>query len=208
MVAVPGIPLSSQAPDPNYNVSNFIYQQENDCYICPEGKMLTTTGTWHQGKNFRFKQYKTKACKHCNKRHLCTRSSKNGKLVSRSEYAPYLEKNKQKISCNKALYRKRQAIIEHPYGTIKRQWGFNYILTKQGIERAESDVGLMFIAYNLKRIINIVGKDQIMKYLKDVRSLVLAYFWRIWMILSKNKGMKILEKQFIIFLIRYRAAFN
>lgn len=200
MVAVPGIPLSSQAPDPNYNVSNFIYQQENDCYICPEGKILTTTGTWHQGKNFKFKQYKTKACKQCNKRHLCTRSSKNGKLVSRSEYAPYLEKNKKIISCNKDLYRKRQAIVEHPYGTLKRQWGFSYILTKQGIERAESDIGLMFIAYNLRRIINIIGKEHIMKYLQNLSSCILASLCQIKIILSPIKPIKILEKQFIIFL--------
>lgn len=200
MVAIPGIPLSSQAPDPNYNVSNFTYNQENDCYICPEGSILTTTGTWHQDKNFRFKQYKTKACKQCDKRHLCTRSIKNGKLVSRSEYAPYLERNKQAIACNKALYRKRQAIVEHPYGTIKRQWGFNYILTKQGIERAESDVGLMFIAYNLRRIINIIGIENIMKYLQNVLSLVLTFLCRIGMIFSHNKAMKILEKQFINFL--------
>ena len=200
MVAIPGIPSSSQAPDTNYNVSNFIYNQENDCYICPEGTILTTTGTWHQGKNFWFKQYKTKACKQCDKRHLCTRSKKNGKLVSRSEYAPYLEKNKEAISCNKALYRKRQSIVEHPYGTIKRQWGFNYILTKQGIERAESDVGLMFVAYNLRRIINIIGKDNIMKYLQEAISRVLTFLSRIGMIFSQNKAIKILKKQFINFL--------
>jgi transposase len=200
MVAIPGIPSSSQAPDTNYNVSNFIYNQENDCYICPEGTILTTTGTWHQGKNFWFKQYKTKACKQCDKRHLCTRSKKNGKLVSRSEYAPYLEKNKEAISCNKTLYRKRQSIVEHPYGTIKRQWGFNYILTKQGIERAESDVGLMFVAYNLRRIINIIGKDNIMKYLQEAISRVLTFLSQIGMIFSQNKAIKILKKQFINFL--------
>lgn len=175
LVAVPGIPLSSQAPDPKYNVSNFTYDQENDCYICPEGKTLSTTGTWHQGGNFKFKQYKTKACKQCDKGHLCTRSKKNGKLVSRSEYAPYLEKNKAAISWNKDLYRNRQAIVEHPYGTIKRQWGFSYILTKQGINRAESDVGLMFIAYNLRRIINILGKDVLQRYLECISSYFLHF---------------------------------
>jgi len=45
------------------------------------------------------------------------------------------------------LYKRRQAIVEHPYGTLKRQWGFNYILTKKGIEHASADVGFMFIAY-------------------------------------------------------------
>ena len=41
------------------------------------------------------------------------------------------------------LYKRRQAIVEHPYGTLKRQWGFNYILTKIGMKRASADVGFM-----------------------------------------------------------------
>lgn len=168
MVAIPGVPASSQAPDPKYNVSNFIYDKENDCYICPEGKILKTTGTWYNAKTFRFKQYKTNACKCCEKRDLCTRSKQNGKQVSRSEYAPYLEKNKNTISHNKHLYRRRQSIVEHPYGTLKRQWGFSYIMTKQGINRATSDVGLMFIAYNFRRIINILGKDALKRYLESI----------------------------------------
>jgi hypothetical protein len=61
--------------------------------------------------------------------------------------------------------------VEHPYGTIKRQWGFNYILTKKGIARASSDVGLMFIAYNLRRIGNILTLEVLKEYLKVVASM-------------------------------------
>ena len=100
------------------------------------------------------------------------------------------------------IYRKRQAIVEHPYGTIKRQWGYSYILTKQGIEKAESDVGLMFIAYNLRRIINIIGKNNIMKYLQEVISRILTFLSRFTMILSPNKGIKILENNLLFFLLR------
>ncbi|MBK6612506.1 MAG: hypothetical protein IPG29_17160 [Sphingobacteriales bacterium] len=39
------------------------------------------------------------------------------------------------------MYKLRQQIVEHPYGTIKRQWGYSYIITKRGIERAAADVG-------------------------------------------------------------------
>jgi len=61
--------------------------------------------------------------------------------------------------------------VEHPYGTIKRQWGFNYILTKKGIARAGSDVGFMFIAYNLRRIGNILTINVLKEYLKALVSL-------------------------------------
>jgi hypothetical protein len=66
--------------------------------------------------------------------------------------------------------------VEHPYGTIKRQWGFNYILTKKGMARAGSDVGFMFIAYNLRRIGNILTRDVLREYLKMLVSMFLTVF--------------------------------
>ena len=60
--------------------------------------------------------------------------------------------------------------------TIKRQWGFSYILTKKGKARAGSDVGLMFIAYNLRRIGNILTIDVLKEYLRMLASLFLAIF--------------------------------
>jgi hypothetical protein len=62
----------------------------------------------------------------------------------------------ESIEQNPHYYRRRQAIVEHPYGTIKRQWGFSYIITKRTMKRTTADVGLMFTAYNLRRIMNIV----------------------------------------------------
>ena len=114
-----------------------------------------------------FKQYKTKSCRKCPLRSQCTRSKKE-RLIQRSEYAEYYERNRINIQDKEHLYKKRQAIVEHPYGTIKRQWGFNYIMTKKGIARASSDVGFMFIAYNLRRI----GKILTLEVLKEYRCLL------------------------------------
>jgi hypothetical protein len=55
---------------------------------------------------------------------------------------------------------------KHNYGTIKRQWNFHYIITKKGKDRASSDVGFMFVAYNLRRIFNLVDQEALKKYLK------------------------------------------
>ena len=68
------------------------------------------------------------------------------------------------------LYKRRQEIVEHPYGTIKRQWGFSYILKKKGIKRASSDVGFMFIAYNLRRIANTLTPEMLKEYLRMLTS--------------------------------------
>jgi len=64
--------------------------------------------------------------------------------------------------------------VEHPYGTLKRQWGFSYIMTKKNIKRASADVGLMMTAYNLRRLINIIGLKRFRKYLEARVALFLS----------------------------------
>ena len=172
MVAIPATPKSSQAPDPAYNIENFHYNEDDNTYTCPQGHVLKTNGTWHQSKSGSwFQQYRTGQCKTCPVREKCTRSEKNGKIVQRRKYAQNIEANRQRIENDKDTYKKRQAIVEHPYGTIKRQWGFSYIITKKYLHRANADVGLMMVAYNLKRIMNIVGIKTFREYLYNVISL-------------------------------------
>ncbi|MEO7482298.1 MAG: IS1182 family transposase [Ferruginibacter sp.] len=169
MVAIPGV--ASFAPDERYNFDKFIYNQQQDCYTCPQQKILTTNGNWYQKNKKRYiyfvKHYKTSACASCPALALCTKNKK-GRLLERSEYQPYIEQNRQNIEANKETYKKRQAIVEHPYGIIKRQWGFYYITTKKGIKRASADVGLMFVAYNLRRLMNIIDKNAFQKFLKEL----------------------------------------
>ncbi|MCX6320629.1 MAG: transposase, partial [Bacteroidia bacterium] len=120
-----------------------------------------------------FKQYKTRSCKSCPVRSQCTRS-KNARVLSRSTFTEYYEMNRKTYQEKEHLYKRRQAIVEHPFGTLKRQWGFSYILTKKGISRAGADVEFMFIAYNLRRIVNILTRDQLIEYLRILISLFLS----------------------------------
>jgi transposase len=180
IVAIPGVPSTSQAPDPLFNYEFFRYNREADTYTCPHGQILHTNGSWYKEKTSAgniiwFKQYKTRACRNCPVRSQCTRSKKE-RLIHRSEYADYYERNRINTIEKEHLYKRRQAIVEHPYGTIKRQWGFCYILTKKGIARAGSDVGFMFIAYNLRRIGNILTMNVLKEYLRMLASLFLAIF--------------------------------
>jgi transposase len=180
IVAIPGVPSTSHAPNPLFNYEFFIYNKEHDTYTCPQGQILTTNGSWYKertssGNIIWFKQYKTKACRQCPFRAECTRSKK-GRLIQRSEYAEYYEKNRINTLEKEHLYKRRQEIVEHPYGTIKRQWGFSYILTMKGIKRASSDVGFMFIAYNLRRIANILTPKVLKEYLRILPSMFLTLF--------------------------------
>ena len=173
IVAAPKLGSASRAPDPAYNVQYFEYDHINDVYTCPQGKKLTSNQSWYTNSNTksRFKQYKTKACVSCKVKTLCT-TAKNGKLISRSEYQQYYEQNKKRLQDNPELYKRRQAIVEHPYGTIKRYWGFDHVITKKGIKRAAADIGLIFTAYNLRRIFNLVPK----KELKELMEKLLRHY--------------------------------
>jgi len=165
LVAIPK--QTFQAPDPAYNAESFTYIPDGDYYLCPQNQQLTTTGKWHKAEAYYLKRYSTKACKSCSAKDLCTKSIR-GKGIHRSEFHEYIQHNKERVELNKQLYKRRQAIVEHPYGTIKRQWGFSYIMTKKSIRRASADVGLMMTAYNLRRIINILGIERFRKYLQYI----------------------------------------
>lgn len=186
MVAIPNV--ASHAPDINYDVANFNYDYENDTYSCPQQIILKTNGRWYtkdRGKSVvQVKHYKTDACKSCPVKNLCT-NNKEGRLIERSQHAKVIEQNKLNIQANKELYKKRQSIVEHPYGVIKRQWGFYYIMTKKGKKRASADVGCMFIAYNLRRIMNILDHDVLKKFFKELVFLFLE-------LLIKVKALRLL----------------
>ena len=169
MVAIPDV--ASNAPNVNYNIANFQYDYSTDAYTCPQGNVLNTNGRWYKkdrGKSFtQMKHYKTKACFSCPVKNECTKN-KDGRLIERSEHAPFIDQNKLNLEKNPRLYKKRQAIVEHPYGIIKRQWGFSYVTTKKGLKRASADIGLIFVAYNLRRLINCVDKNTLKKFLEKL----------------------------------------
>lgn len=175
IVAVPNV--ASHAPDIAFDVEHFHYNKERDEYTCPAKEKLTTNGRWYDKKHGktlnRIRHYKTKACLACQHFEKCTKN-KAGRLIERTEHADLIDANKQRQIQNMELYRKRQAIVEHPYGVIKRQWGFYYIMTKKSMKHASADVGLIFTAYNLRRIFNLIGKNQLKEYLKGLALLFLA----------------------------------
>ncbi len=160
IVAIPGLPSSAKAPDEKYNLANFIYSPSSNTYMCPEGHTLTTNGNWYLKRTYKVRHYKTKTCRTCPAKELCTKA-RYGRVVERHEHAGDIDLNRKRLMADPQLYKRRQAIVEHPFGTIKRQWGFNYIVTKKGMDKAEADIGLVFIAYNFRRLLSIIGKKKL-----------------------------------------------
>lgn len=176
MVAIPDISSASMAPDPAYNVSKFLYDKDLHQYTCPQGQILTTNGNWYKkdrnakGRKhtapIQVQHFKTSACKNCPVLNLCTKNTEGrGRVIERTEFQDFIDINKKNIGADPKTYKKRQAIIEHTYGIIKRQWGFYFISTKKGIRRAEAEAGIMFTCFNLRRLFNIIGKKGLNEYL-------------------------------------------
>lgn len=169
-VAVPDGPRNCEIPTPEYYSDKFIYDQQKDVYVCPQKQVLKGSGRWYtKGNGSKYenqvKHYKTQACKSCPVKSLCTRN-KNGRLIERSQYAPSVDANTKRVLLEKEKYLLRQQIVEHPFGTIKRQWGFDHVLLK-GLKKNEADFGLIFTTYNFRRLLTILGFPELKKRLEN-----------------------------------------
>ena len=95
----------------------------------------------------------------------CTKSPiSRGRIIQRSLYQDAVDLNNQRVIQEKEKYRKRQEMVEHPFGIVKRQWGFDHVLMK-GIDKVEAEANLIFLCYNIKRVIKILGFKEFMKRL-------------------------------------------
>ena len=161
---------NNKGTTPEYMVQNFTYNEASDTYTCPMGSILTTTGSWHkktrERDSYQFKKYRTPDCKTCSAQKLCTAKADGRREIDRSQYAEAIEKNGKNYSENKDLYRKRQEINEHIFGTIKRQWGYNHT-NLRGLEKVNGEMALIMTIYNMKRALNILGTQKLIEKLKN-----------------------------------------
>ena len=173
IVAYPTLVQSNEnGTTKEYLVANFSYDKSSDSYRCPASQVLKTTGKWHkksrEKEHYNFKKYRTPACKNCPVKSLCT-SRTGGREIDRSEYADAVEENNQRYRENQTLYRRRQEINEHIFGTIKRQWGYNHT-NLTGLEKVNGEHSLIMLVYNIKRSMNILGVEKLISKLKGWKS--------------------------------------
>jgi len=148
---------------------SFYYNKASDSYTCPAGAVLTSLGTWHNKKgeanetSYRFKTYRTDACKTCALKHQCTKLSK--RIIQRSEYQDAVDLNDNNIKQDPHYYKRRQAICEHPFGSIKRHWGYTHTLMK-GLQKVNGEMNLIMFCYNFMRTKNILGFDKMLKQIQ------------------------------------------
>ncbi|MFN0188014.1 MAG: transposase, partial [Bacteroidia bacterium] len=135
---------------------------------------LTTNGSEYERKNkkgevqYTFKRYDidTKTCENCPLAAKCLSNNeskyRHKRHIDRNEFDPAIERNRRFVEANKPLYRRRQAMVEHPFGTLKRSWGFTYTLL-QGLEKVGGEFGIIGSVYNLRRLVCILGVADLKK---------------------------------------------
>ena len=136
-----------------YTKGFFQYDREADAYTCPQGQKLNLPKqrkTDRKGDRY----YNKAACANCPARDKCTPKTAYRTIV-RGEFDDYTEEVDAFTKANAKIFAKRKCLCEHPFGTVKRAFGFTYFLTR-GTENVRTESLLHFLAYNMKRLFNIM----------------------------------------------------
>jgi hypothetical protein len=133
--------------------ADFVYVAADDVYICPAGERLIYRYTSEE-KGLNQRRYWTSACQSCAIKDRCTTAKE--RRITRWEHEHVLEAVEQRLDENPDAMRVRRQTVEHPFGTIKCWMGATHFQTRT-LKRVATEMALHVLAYNLKRVMNILG---------------------------------------------------
>ena len=136
-----------------YGKQDFRYVAENDVYICPAGERLAYRFT-NEEKGLTLRRYWTTACQGCVIKGRCTTGKE--RRITRWEHEHLLEAVQRRLDEHPEKMRQRRETVEHPFGTIKSWMGSTHFQMKT-LKRVATEMALHVLAYNLKRVMNIMG---------------------------------------------------
>ena len=141
---------------------DFIYKPDDDEYACPAGQRLIYRFT-RQENGQTIHRYWSSACPRCTMRPQCTTG--DYRRVSRWEHEAVVEAAEQRL--DKAPWRMsvRRSTAEHPFGTLKSWMGHTHFLTRT-LPRVSTEMSLHVLAYNLKRVMAIMGTKPLMEAIR------------------------------------------
>jgi len=155
-----------------YTQNDFIYDKDQDLFICPNQQQLTKTNSIvykSTGKRYIYRAG-SKMCKSCSLRDNCIPSKTPYKTISISEYNIAVKEHQKKMKTNRAkkIIKKRSSIVEHPFGTIKQTLGWSHFLVR-GKEKVSGENALIMFTYNFRRLLNLIGITLFRKLLKAIK---------------------------------------
>ena len=157
-VTLPKPMTSNSKAEGRFGKQDFRYVAEEDIYICPAGQRLTYSFTT-EDKGLVLRRYATKACQNCAIKNACTTAKQ--RLISRWEHEHVLEAVQRRLDEHPEKMRQRRETVEHPFGTIKARMGATHFLMKT-LPRVASEMALHVLAYNMTRVMSIMGVRPLM----------------------------------------------
>jgi transposase len=152
-VTLPKPMTSNSKAEGRFGKQDFRYLAEEDVYICPAGKRLTYHFT-NEENGLVLRRYWTNACQGCAIKHDCTTGKQ--RRITRWKHEHVLEAVQRRLDQHPEKMRQRRETVEHPFGTIKARMGATHFLMKT-LPRVAAEMALHVLAYNLTRVMNILG---------------------------------------------------
>ncbi|SEN76973.1 IS1182 family transposase [Nitrosomonas marina] len=159
---LPKCETSSNQAKGLFGKRDFIYKPEDDEYECPAGeRAIFRFSRQEDGKMIR--RYWSSACINCSIKSQCTTGEY--RRISRWEHEAVLDTVEDRINKEPERMTARRNTAEHPFGTIKLWMGYTHFQTRT-LERVSAEMSLHTLAYNLKRVMNIMGIGTLIKVLQ------------------------------------------
>jgi hypothetical protein len=146
----------------HFGKQDFRYVAEQDVYVCPAGEKLAYSFTTEE-HGLILRRYLTNVCQSCAIKHRCTTAKE--RRITRWEHEHILEAVQRRLDEHPEKMRQRRETVEHPFGTIKARMGATHFLMKT-LPRVASEMALHVLAYNLTRVMNIMGIQPLMAAIK------------------------------------------
>ncbi len=157
-VTLPKPMTSNSKAEGRFGKQDFRYVAAEDVYVCPAGQRLAYSFTT-EDKGLVLRRYRTNACQSCAIKHSCTTAKE--RLISRWEHEHILEAVQRRLDEHPEKMRQRRETVEHPFGTIKARMGATHFLMKT-LPKVATEMALHVLAYNLTRVMNIIGIQPLM----------------------------------------------
>lgn len=195
--------ITCYVPAPKYNGGQtsgifpknaFTYLPDRDAYRCPAGQLLPYKSTVTK-RDRHTRIYETSACQGCELRSRCTTAKRGNRRMYRWMHEGLVEAMQERLQQNAGKMKLRAQLAEHPFGTLKRAMGHGYFLTR-GKEGVSAEMSLSVLAYNMKRLLNIVGVTKLMEAVQAMHQCVLPFFGPFYQIVHLRNLLTVNPKQF------------
>ncbi len=160
---VPYVPQTNSSKNKKagrYTKEDFRYDAENDCYWCPAGEALRYSSSGPDKHGRKIRRYDARRCTECALKRKCTRD-KRGRRITRWEHEMCLEELAQRLRAKPEKVKQRKALVEHPFGTIKRSMDQGYFLTRR-LCKVRAEMSLTILAYNIKRVMGLMSIERLL----------------------------------------------